>query len=338
MRLYPLENEVRSTVNEEDNLAEEFIASEVLQGLCDKIVQDDTEAKRSRRANLDKSLHQFASRKMTQSPDSVPYLKDHLYSIKTGEVLDSGEFATFKQQVKTLYRDTLKDFSGIIATTAVGATPMIVREELQPDLIIVDEAATMDETSLLILIAHYSPKAWVITGDIAQKPPHLTMEHDLGPGQITSNPFAAQKQTSLLHRVVEGNAKHSTLSMNMRAHGSAAFVVNDLFYNGGMEMNNKWEEAQALNTMITWFTENVNKYHPRNQCIAQLEFTRARATPRSSSQVNLTHAGWIMEHIESILKSDLKGVGKNAGKPMTVLVVAAYKEQVVELNLRQTRP
>ncbi|KAL4725501.1 hypothetical protein ACLX1H_007650 [Fusarium chlamydosporum] len=306
MRLYPLENEVRSTVNEEDNLAEEFIASEVLQGLCDKIVQDDTEAKRSRRANLDKSLHQFASRKMTQSPDSVPYLKDHLYSIKTGEVLDSGEFATFKQQVKTLYRDTLKDFSGIIATTAVGATPMIVREELQPDLIIVDEAATMDETSLLILIAHYSPKAWVITGDIAQKPPHLTMEHDLGPGQITSNPFAAQKQTSLLHRVVEGNAKHSTLSMNMRAHGSDAFVVNDLFYNG----------------------ENVNKYHPRNQCIAQLEFTRARATPRSSSQVNLTHAGWIMEHIESILKSDLKGVGKNAGKPMTVLVVAAYKEQV----------
>ncbi|QPC63387.1 hypothetical protein HYE67_005618 [Fusarium culmorum] len=47
----------------------------------------------------------------------------------------------------------------------------------------------MDEPTLLIPICHYAPKAFVITGDIAQKPPHLTMEHDLGPGKISTNPF-----------------------------------------------------------------------------------------------------------------------------------------------------
>lgn len=78
----------------------------------------------------------------------------------------------------------------------------------------------MDEASILILIAHYSPKAWVGAGDIAQKPPHLTMEHDLGSGKVSSNPFAARKQTSLLHRVVESGARHSTLP-NMRAYRSS---------------------------------------------------------------------------------------------------------------------
>ncbi|CAF3623937.1 unnamed protein product [Fusarium graminearum] len=48
---------------------------------------------------------------------------------------------------------------------------------------------TMDEPTLMIPIYHYAPKAFVITGDIAQKPPHLTMEHDLGPGKISTNPF-----------------------------------------------------------------------------------------------------------------------------------------------------
>lgn len=47
----------------------------------------------------------------------------------------------------------------------------------------------MDEPTLVIPICHYAPKAFVITGDIAQKPPHLTMEHDLGPGKISTNPF-----------------------------------------------------------------------------------------------------------------------------------------------------
>lgn len=40
----------------------------------------------------------------------------------------------------------------------------------------------MDEASILILISSFSPDASIIPGDIAQKPPHLTMEHDLGVG------------------------------------------------------------------------------------------------------------------------------------------------------------
>ena len=34
-----------------------------------------------------------------------------------------------------------------MVTSTVGATPLLVRKELKPDLIIVDEASTMDERS-----------------------------------------------------------------------------------------------------------------------------------------------------------------------------------------------
>lgn len=70
------------------------------------------------------------------------------------------------------------------------------------------------------------------------------MEHDLGPGKTTSNPFALQKQTSLLHRVVEGGAQHSTLRMNIRAHGDVGCPVNSLYYNKQICGEHIWSLGQ----------------------------------------------------------------------------------------------
>ncbi|KAJ4022443.1 hypothetical protein NW752_000355 [Fusarium irregulare] len=78
MSLYPLEGEVKShaiearpeeTV-EDANLTEEFIASEVLNELCTKIIQDDTTTRSAKRANRDKSLYQFASRYLEEHQES----------------------------------------------------------------------------------------------------------------------------------------------------------------------------------------------------------------------------------------------------------------------------
>ncbi|KAI1053698.1 hypothetical protein LB507_007280 [Fusarium sp. FIESC RH6] len=342
MKLYPLEGEVKSHANnsrpedpvEDANLTEEFIAFEVLNELCTKINQDDTTAMSAKRANRVKSFHEFASQYLEEHQQTHPLLRHALNRIKAGEVLSKEEYTNLKADVKVLQHDTLRHHNGVVATTPVGATPLLVRNAFKPDLVIIDDAATMDEASILILIAHYSPKAWVIVGDIAQKPPRLTMEHDFGPGKVSSNPFAAQKQTSLLHRVVESGAQHSALRKNMRAHGNVAGPVNSLFYNGIMAFHHEWKEMEALFKIITWYQDNVNPQHPKGECFAQIEFTHARATMRSSSKVNITHAGWILEQIEGILKSDLQGVGKNSSKPLTVLVIAAYKEQVLEVKQR----
>ncbi|RBR22131.1 uncharacterized protein FIESC28_04636 [Fusarium coffeatum] len=109
-----------------------------------------------------------------------------LNRIKADEILSKEEYTGLKEDVKLLQHGTLGHHNGVVATTPVGATPLLVRDAFKPDLIIIDEAAMMDEASILILIAHYSPKAWIVTGDIAQKPPHLTMEHDLDIGTLQS--------------------------------------------------------------------------------------------------------------------------------------------------------
>ncbi|QPC77701.1 hypothetical protein HYE68_008453 [Fusarium pseudograminearum] len=341
MRLYPFAGELRSTESsfnpkeeeiEAEDMAKELRMIESLQATCANILACDSTAKLARNANRDKSLHQFGIRHMEQDLERYQYMDESIYRIRNGELLDKEKRAYFRQGLKTLYRDAITDFSGIVVTTAVGATPLPVREQLDPDLVIIDEAATMDEPTLLIPICHYSPKAFVITGDIAQKPPHLTREHDLGHGKISSNPFMIQKQVSTILRVVEGGAKHSTLNTNMRAHGNVADAVNNLFYNGIMQTTHGWTDMTSLKAIIAWFTENVNKEHPLDQCFAQVEFTHARVTQRSSSKVNVTHAKWIIQQALSLVQSGLTGVGKNSGKPLTVLVVAAYKQQVCELR------
>ncbi|KAM0204203.1 hypothetical protein ACHAQI_009933 [Fusarium lateritium] len=171
MRLYPLQGEVRSAVAEakhqpddveDTNIAEEFVTSEVIRNLYTKVSETKSAITNSKNANRDKSLHRLANRTLTQNPERHLDLKEEMDCIKNGENLPEGDFSSFKELVKELYRQTLADFSGVVASTPVGITPLLIRESFQPDLIIVDEAATMDEMSLLVPIAHFSPKAWVI--------------------------------------------------------------------------------------------------------------------------------------------------------------------------------
>ncbi|KAM0340723.1 hypothetical protein ACHAPU_010395 [Fusarium lateritium] len=99
----------------------------------------------SKNVNRDKSLYVFATRTLEKDPERHHELKERVNRMKNGEKLPEGDFATFKELVRELYGWTLQDVSGVIASTPVGITPPRFRESLQPDLVIVDEAATMDE-------------------------------------------------------------------------------------------------------------------------------------------------------------------------------------------------
>ncbi|KAH7197289.1 uncharacterized protein B0J16DRAFT_391066 [Fusarium flagelliforme] len=136
MRLYPLDGEVRAAVTE----AQRQDQSQ------DDIVTTDLNA------NRDKSLHQFALRTLEQNQDPQQYreLKQLLASVADGTRLGEGDFANTKTNIKELYRDTLNGFFGVVATTPFGASPLLVRESFKPDIIIVDEAAIMDEATLSI--------------------------------------------------------------------------------------------------------------------------------------------------------------------------------------------
>lgn len=70
--------------------------------------------------------------------------------------------------------DFLREFNGTVVITPVAASNAKLRDSFRPDIVIVDDAATMREITTLIPIAFFDPKAWIITGDVAQKPPHIS--------------------------------------------------------------------------------------------------------------------------------------------------------------------
>ncbi|KAK4066134.1 uncharacterized protein Triagg1_8202 [Trichoderma aggressivum f. europaeum] len=113
-------------------------------------------------------------------------LVGHLGKVESGEGLDDDSKSMFKAEFKSLYEDFLIDFHETVVTTPVGASNFAFRQSFRPDIVILDEAGTMRELTTLIPIAFLSPKAWIVTGDIAQKPPYISMKHDLGAGKISS--------------------------------------------------------------------------------------------------------------------------------------------------------
>ncbi|KAG8677362.1 hypothetical protein FPOAC1_003378 [Fusarium poae] len=79
---------------------------------------------------------------------------------KNGHACSAEETAAFKQQC-----EMVREFSGIMVTTHAGCASPLLQQELQPDLIIIDDASNMSETTSNYIMAHFEPKAWVITGD-----------------------------------------------------------------------------------------------------------------------------------------------------------------------------
>ncbi|KAI6769751.1 hypothetical protein HG530_004380 [Fusarium avenaceum] len=214
--LYPPQGEVRSAIVEAKsrqddvettNIAEEFVISMVIQSLYKKVSETKSAITRSKNANRDKSsLSQFATRTLEHNLELYSDLKEVMDRVKIGE-------KPLKESLQ-LSNISLRNFTA--------------------------RHFKISLMSLLVPIAHFSPKAWVIVGVIAQKPAHMSMKHDLGPGKTTPKPSTLQKKTSLLHRVVEGGARHSTLSMNMRAHGDVGKPANNLCYNNIMLWRHKY--------------------------------------------------------------------------------------------------
>ncbi len=54
----------------------------------------------------------------------------------------------------------------------------------------------------------FSPKAWLFIGDVKQRPPFVTTEHDLE-SKISSSPFFGQYRMSTLNRAVDPGASTS---------------------------------------------------------------------------------------------------------------------------------
>ncbi|KAL7929424.1 hypothetical protein V8C35DRAFT_315601 [Trichoderma chlorosporum] len=361
VRLYPMDSEIKAGVKgttrqnyketfsqsqaekDREDVANEnhFLATYAMNEISLGIHSAYDRTHKGARQNLDRSLHQAALDYLHSHRELPCYadLVELLDRVDRGEKLNDGSKSLFKSNFKILFQDFLEDFHGTIVTTPVAASNFAFREAFKPDLIILDEAGTMRELTALIPIAFFSPKAWILTGDIAQKPPYISMEHGLGAGKISSNPYSDQLTLSTLARASAAGAVKSCLLVNERAFGNSMAHANKLSYYGTMQparMDTKINWPQNLMDMIAHVKQHINPTQPSAQCNVLVEFSGSQANKVATSLANAAHRKWTLKQALAIINSGLKGLGKNESKPADVLIIALYKAQALEYqNMRK---
>jgi len=105
-------------------------------------------------------------------------LSELVDDVARGGILHDVSRQYLKSSIKNVYQDFLEQFTGTIVTPPTGASVSLFETSFRPDLVVMDEAAVVRELTALLPIAFLDPKAWILTGDVAQKPPHLNLEHD----------------------------------------------------------------------------------------------------------------------------------------------------------------
>ena len=239
---------------------------------------------------------------------------------------------TLEAAIKILYGEFLAQFRGTIVTTPVAAADATVRGNFKPALVLMDEAARMRELTSLIGIAFYSPLAWIFTGDPMQSPPHINVEHDLKNGTLTSNPFAPTLTNSTLSRAVAGGAVKSYLRISHRLLGNLIMLPNRTSYTSMIRRPPR--PPVGLSDSLAPFQQilaGMNPTQPKNDFRLLVEFPGSTTDKVGTSTLNHTHVSWVITQVSHILgRENLHGVGSNSGNPVTVLVVAMYKAQVLQ--------
>ncbi|KAF5022228.1 hypothetical protein F66182_5743 [Fusarium sp. NRRL 66182] len=352
-RLYPPDGEVRSGIRkyspnnanpdpfdredaeaEDKAMADHFLAEVALRRLAIDIHDARDASRKSKRRHTSMSLHARSFDFLERNPQRFSQFTDLVKRVKDGEELDETESMNFRSSLKLLYADYLLQEEGIVVATPASAGSTLFREAYSPDLVIVDEAGTLQELTSLIPLAFFNPKAWIFTGDVHQKPPHLTMQHDLGPGKITSNPFAAQLTFSLLGRAVEVGVTNAYLRVNMRAFSNAFTAVNELSYNGLMRpmIRSDGEWKDPVQKILASVKEHIHPGMPEKKGSILVELPGSRTSEVNNSQTNKLHRRYTISKVRKLLDAKLVGVGKNSGKPMNILATTLYKSQATLLK------
>lgn len=144
-----------------------------------------------------------------------------------GAVFNAKEQESFTKTVKNLLRDTLR-LADIVVATTFGASQPLVVDSLQPELIVVDEAARATEPELWPVLAHYNPQGYLLIGDPFQLHPVVISTPE-------NNPLHHVSGTSLFWRLHLSGMLMGMLSEQYRMAPRLGQLISTLFYHGQLQ-------------------------------------------------------------------------------------------------------
>ena len=141
------------------------------------------------------------------------------------------DYEDFEFAMRSVLIEKLNTFK-VIVTTCANAGDSSLHQVLDPDVVIIDEAAFAHELEVFPILFHYleSTKLVVLIGDYHQMAPvvrSVTKQRDDGMWQ---NPFDLQLLYSLMERLEDAGYPTASLTENQRMVAGLAKPMSDIFY------------------------------------------------------------------------------------------------------------
>ncbi|KAJ0118255.1 hypothetical protein J7T55_009038 [Diaporthe amygdali] len=330
------------------------ILMRLLGAFSDEADSFDRRGRKARRTNMsivDKAIELYQEdRKKSQGRKY-----DDLAELVT-KVSGSPEqtFIVGKQINKLVMNGPQKDAlaeADVILGTPVGVADKTVRENFRPHYIISDESPRDKEISFLILLAHFSPRAFFCFGDHKQLSPVImsTYQHlkykpprsfkrannedskdkkESAEGAEPDEPekdlpkpstFANQMSWSAIHRLMAAGHPTFMLSQNFRQHGWVGEFFNKQFYNGKIrfkEANDRFSQIDLA--AIRWLRELSGQDTIKGNSLMINPNSFESCEARSFS--NVGNVNMVLTKLVTLLADD----NFNGG---TVMIIAPYEAQ-----------
>lgn len=210
-------------------------------------------------------------------------------------------------------RDEVMYHADIVFCTLCQAGVAKVNAQLDPHVIVVDEAGKASEPEMWAALAHFDPRAFIFVGDEYQLRPVIT-------SQDQTNAFKRQLRQSLFGRLLSADVAHVTFDKQHRMEPRISSLVSKVFYGGALlDADNVKSMSHPNVKLVSDFNKSTFNIDSNSIMIDVLpgEAVVGLSSLSSSNPSN------IMMAINLVL-----GLHRVAGVPLKdILILTAYQDQ-----------
>lgn len=254
------------------------------------------------------ALHEAVARYLYENRETYASPLNLLDSIGPGQALSKEQSSALKMATKSLHRDFLTSFKGIVCATPMAAANHEFRSFFRPDLVVVDEAGRLPEIELLSIVAFYDGP-YIIVGDQMQLRPYLNFDPTAKNAVQSQNPFARQLTYSTLERAVDAGAVDAYFTFNHCAYAHLSTLPSELIYRGvmGPYRSGKHQYPDSVKSFNKFLKEIVPEL-PGAQNRVMITLPGSWVSYIGTSARNLAHARWaVSQAIRAINDQSLTG-------------------------------
>lgn len=316
------------------------ILMQLLNGFSDKVDELDREHQRTRNLSdsiVDMAVKLFKKERENGKYAELSYLIDQVSAKPDQIYLHREEISRLVQSGPQ--KDALAQ-ADIVFATPVGVAEKNFRETFRPHYIFSDENPRDKEITTLILLAHFSPKAYLFFGDHNQLAPIIfsTYQHRKYKAPRAFQPvqqeeslpkpatFALQLARPMISRLVAAGFPCVMLTQNHRQHGTVGDFFSTQFYHGKVEFSVKDDRFSLVDkAAIKWLIKLSGKENMKGNTLMIDMNSREISKARSFS--NVEHVNFVLAHVADLLGNHKFRPSKSKPEDGKVMIIVPYEAQ-----------